>query len=165
MNFAELPGMDRLLPALEGLPPAYLVGGAVRDLLLGADSVDLDVAIEGDAPVLAWELAERLGGLATTHERFGTATVRAGDLVFDLATTRRERYERPGALPEVEPAPLTDDLARRDFTINAMAVGLTGADVDVLHDPQHGREDLHAGRVRVLHPRSFLDDPTRLLRA
>jgi tRNA nucleotidyltransferase (CCA-adding enzyme) len=165
VSVTELPGLDRLLPALEGLPPAYLVGGAVRDLLLGADSVDLDVAVEGDAPVLAWELAERLGGLATTHERFGTATVRAGDLVFDLASTRRERYERPGALPEVEPAPLGDDLARRDFTINAMAVGLTGPDLGVLHDPQDGREDLGAGRVRVLHPRSFLDDPTRLLRA
>ncbi|TML82373.1 MAG: hypothetical protein E6G07_03625, partial [Actinobacteria bacterium] len=117
MNVAALPGMDRLLPALEGLPPAYLVGGAVRDLLLGSDPVDLDVAMEGDALAAAWELAERLEGRAMTHERFGTATVRAGDLVFDLAGTRRERYERPGALPEVEPAPLAEDLARRDFTV------------------------------------------------
>ena len=165
MNVAELPGMDRLLPALEGLAPAYLVGGAVRDLLLGADSVDLDVALEGDALAAAWELAERLGGLATTHERFGTATVRADDLVVDLAGTRRERYSAPGALPDVEPAPLLDDLARRDFTVNAMAVGLTGADLSVLHDPHGGNDDLKAGRVRVLHPRSFVDDPTRLLRA
>jgi tRNA nucleotidyltransferase (CCA-adding enzyme) len=160
-----LPGMDRLLPALDGLPPAYLVGGAVRDLMLGSESVDLDVALEGDAPAAAWELAERLGGLATTHERFGTGTVRAGDLVVDLAGTRRERYERPGALPEVEPGSLVDDLARRDFTINAMAVGLTGADAGVLHDPHGGRDDLEGGRVRVLHSASFLDDPTRLLRA
>jgi tRNA nucleotidyltransferase (CCA-adding enzyme) len=165
MNVAGLPGMDRLLPALEGLPPAYLVGGAVRDLLLGSHSVDLDVALEGDAPAVAWELAERLGGLATTHDRFGTAKVRADDLVVDLTSTRRERYERPGALPEVEPASLAEDLARRDFTINAMAVGLTGSDVGVLHDPHGGNEDLDAGVVRVLHPRSFVDDPTRLLRA
>jgi tRNA nucleotidyltransferase (CCA-adding enzyme) len=166
MNVTGLPGMDRLLPALEGLPPAYLVGGAVRDLLLGAESVDLDVALEGDAIDAAWQLAERLpGGRAMTHERFGTATVRADDLVVDLAGTRRERYERPGALPDVEQAPLADDLARRDFTINAMAVGLTGSDVGHLHDPHGGREDLEAGRVRVLHEGSFIDDPTRLLRA
>lgn len=165
MRVDELPGMERLLPALAGLEPAYLVGGAVRDLLLGADSVDLDVAIEGDAAAAAAALAERLGGSATVHERFGTATVRAGELAFDLVRTRRERYERPGALPEVEPAPLADDLARRDFTINSMAIGLTGADVGVLRDPHGGRADLEAGLVRVLHERSFVDDATRLLRA
>jgi tRNA nucleotidyltransferase (CCA-adding enzyme) len=166
VNVEAIPGMDRLLPALEGLPPAYLVGGAVRDLMLGADSVDLDVALEGDALAAAWELAARLGGRATTHERFGTATVRTDDgLVFDLAGTRRERYSRPGALPEVEFAPLADDLARRDFSINAMAVGLSGADRGALHDPHGGEADLRAGRVRVLHPASFVDDPTRLLRA
>jgi tRNA nucleotidyltransferase (CCA-adding enzyme) len=165
VNVTALPGMDRLLPALDGLPPAYLVGGAVRDLLLGADSVDLDVALEGDALSAAWELADRLDGRAMTHERFGTATVRADDLTVDLAGTRRERYESPGALPEVEPAPLADDLARRDFTVNAMAVGLTGADLGVLHDPHGGNEDLTAGLIRVLHPGSFADDPTRLLRA
>lgn len=165
MNVAAVPGMDRLLPALEGLPPAYLVGGAVRDLMLGSSSVDLDVALEGDALEAAWELASRLDGRAVTHERFGTATVRADDLVFDLAGTRRERYPEPGALPEVEPAPLADDLARRDFTVNAMALGLTGADRDVLHDPHGGKEDLDRRVVRVLHDRSFIDDPTRLLRA
>jgi tRNA nucleotidyltransferase (CCA-adding enzyme) len=166
VNVETVPGMDRLLPALEGLPPAYLVGGAVRDLLLGASSVDLDVALEGDALAAAWELAERLGGRAMTHERFGTATVRTDDdLVIDLAGTRRETYPAPGALPEVEPAPLAEDLARRDFTINAMAVGLSGSDRGVLHDPHGGEEDLRAKRVRVLHPNSFVDDPTRLLRA
>ena len=121
--------------------------------------------MEGDALAAAWELAERLEGRAMTHERFGTATVRAGDLVFDLAGTRRERYERPGALPEVEPAPLAEDLARRDFTVNAMAIGLTGDDLGELHDPHGGQKDLEAGRIRVLHDRSFIDDPTRLLRA
>src|SRR5204862_5576259 len=115
-----LPGTDRLLPALDGLAPAWLVGGAVRDLMLGASSVDLDVAIEGDAREVARELASRLGGEAKEHERFGTATVSAGDLVVDLASTRRETYAQPGALPDVEPASLDEDLARRDFTVNAM---------------------------------------------
>src|SRR3954470_24447086 len=92
-----LPGADRLLPALDGLAPAWLVGGAVRDLMLGASAVDLDVAIEGDAREVAREVAARLGGAATEHERFGTATLRADGLVVDLASTRRETYARPGA--------------------------------------------------------------------
>ena len=160
-----LPGLERVLPALDGLPPAFLVGGAVRDLLRGAEAVDLDVAVEGDAPAAARALAERLGGTALEHERFGTATVRAGELSLDLATTRRERYPAPGALPEVEPALLADDLVRRDFTINAMAVGLSRGDRGRLHDPHGGLEDLQAATVRVLHAASFADDPTRLLRA
>ena len=157
-----LPGADRLLPALDGLDPAWLVGGAVRDLMLWATTVDLDVAIEGDARAGARELAERLGGIAIEHERFGTATVTADGLVVDLASTRRESYAHPGALPVVEPAPLDDDLARRDFTINAMAAALPSG---ALRDPHGGRSDLEAGVIRVLHPDSFLDDPTRLLRA
>ena len=119
-----MPALARLLPALEGLPvPVYLVGGAVRDMLRGTRSGDLDLAVDGDAAAVAAELAGRLGGTAITHERFGTATVRAEELTADLATARREVYERPGALPTVEPAPLAEDLGRRDFTINAMAVG------------------------------------------
>lgn len=157
--------MDALLPALEGLDPAFLVGGAVRDLLLGARGVDLDVAAEGDGPALARTVAERLGGEAVVHDRFGTATVRAGALVVDFATTRSETYERPGALPVVEPAGLDEDLGRRDFTINAMAVALTGAAAGELRDPHGGARDLEAGTVRVLHDASFVDDPTRLLRA
>jgi tRNA nucleotidyltransferase (CCA-adding enzyme) len=161
-----IPGMERLLPALEGLPPAYLVGGAVRDLMLAGEHVDLDLAVEGDARAVARELAQRLGGEAVEHERFGTATVRAGDeLAVDLATTRRESYAEPGALPDVEPAGLAEDLGRRDFTINAMAVGLSGGDLGVLHDPYAGRNDLEHGVIRVLHGQSFVDDPTRLLRA
>jgi tRNA nucleotidyltransferase (CCA-adding enzyme) len=160
-----LPGMDRLLPALDGLPPAYLVGGAVRDLLRGASAVDLDLAVEGDAASAAAGLAARLGGEAVVHDRFGTATARAGDLVVDLAQTRRETYEGPGALPSVEPAGLAEDLGRRDFTVNAMAVGLSGDDLGQLHDPHGGRRDLESRTVRVLHPASFVDDPTRLLRA
>src|SRR5512133_2241464 len=157
--------MDRLVPALEGLPPAFLVGGAVRDLLLGRTTVDLDMAIEGDARMVAREVARRLDGQAVEHERFGTATVRAGDLAVDLATTRRETYSEPGALADVEPAGLTEGLGRRDFTINAMALGLNGDVVGVLEDPHGGRDDLEAGVIRVLHGRSFIDDPTRLLRA
>ena len=160
-----LPGMDRLLPALEGLPPVYLVGGAVRDLLLGAGSPDLDLAVEGNARAAARALAERLGGQAVEHERFGTATVRADRLAVDLAQTRTETYPTPGALPVVAAARLPADLRRRDFTINAMAVALTGDELGHLHDPFEGRRDLDRRTVRVLHDGSFLDDPTRLLRA
>jgi tRNA nucleotidyltransferase (CCA-adding enzyme) len=157
-----LPGADRLLPALDGLAPAWLVGGAVRDLLLGATSVDLDVAIEGDARAVAREVAARVGGQAVDYERFGTATVRADGFTVDMATTRRERYPQPGALPEVEPAPLEEDLARRDFT---MAASLSVDTLGELREADGGRADLKAGVIRILHPRSFIDDPTRLLRA
>jgi tRNA nucleotidyltransferase (CCA-adding enzyme) len=161
----RLPGMDRLLPALDGLPTTYLVGGAVRDLLRGAAAVDLDLAVESDAPSVARALAERLGGSVREHERFGTATVRAPDLVFDLATTRTEAYDEPGALPRVAAATLAEDLRRRDFTVNAMAAALTGDRLGQLQDPHGGLADLEAGLVRILHSSSFLDDPTRLLRA
>jgi tRNA nucleotidyltransferase (CCA-adding enzyme) len=161
----QLPGMDRVLDALEGMPPVYLVGGAVRDLLRARPSADVDLAVEGDAVRTARELAARLGGEATAHERFGTATVRAGALVLDLAATRAETYPAPGALPECSPAPLAQDLARRDFTVNAMALGLAGPDSGRLVDPREGEKDLRDGVVRVLHPASFVDDPTRMLRA
>ena len=161
-----VPGMDRLLPLLVDLPPAHLVGGAVRDLLRDERALDLDLALEGDAVGAAQELAERLGGRAVRHDRFGTATVTAADgRAFDLAATRRESYPEPGALPRVRPAPLAQDLARRDFAVNAMAVGLTGDDLGHLRDPLGGLADLEDGVVRVLHERSFEDDPTRILRA
>jgi tRNA nucleotidyltransferase (CCA-adding enzyme) len=161
----RLSGMDRLLPALAGLPPTYLVGGAVRDLLRGSEAVDLDLAVEGDARSVGRTLAERLGGTVREHERFGTATVRAPDLAFDLATTRTEAYDEPGALPRVAAAALDEDLRRRDFTINAMAIALGGDDLGHLYDPHGGLTDLDSRVVRILHPGSFLDDPTRLLRA
>ena len=149
--------MDRLLPALGGLPPTYLVGGAVRDLLRGADAVDLDLAVEGDARSVARTLADRLGGTVREHERFGTATVRAPDLVFDLAATRTESYDEPGALPRVAAATLADDLRRRDFTINAMAVALLGDDLGHLYDPYGGlcgsRDGLRAHPPSELVPR------------
>jgi tRNA nucleotidyltransferase (CCA-adding enzyme) len=149
--------MAELFPAFRGVR-AYLVGGAVRDLLREAAVVDIDIVIEGDARAVA----ERLGGEVVQHDRFGTATVRAGEVTVDLATARRERYPHPGALPEVEPALIDEDLGRRDFTINAMAIALPEGR---LVDPHGGRADLEAGIVRVLHDRSFVDDPTRLLRA
>jgi tRNA nucleotidyltransferase (CCA-adding enzyme) len=161
----RVPGMERLLPALEGLPPAFLVGGAVRDLLRGEAAVDLDLAVEGDARSAARALAERLGGQAREHERFGTASVSAPGAVVDLATTRTETYDHPGALPRVEEASLAEDLRRRDFGVNALAIGLSGDDLGHLYDPCGGLADLEAGLIRVLHERSFLDDPTRLLRA
>ena len=160
-----LPGMERLLPALTGLPPVYLVGGAVRDLLLGQPVVDVDLAVEGDGPRTARELASRLDGDASPHERFGTASVRAGTLAFDIAATRSETYPEPGALPVTEAAGLDEDLGRRDFAINAMAAALRGDELGHLHDPHGGSADLDARVVRVLHDRSFIDDPTRLLRA
>jgi tRNA nucleotidyltransferase (CCA-adding enzyme) len=153
-----LPGVDRLQTAVAGVP-AYLVGGAVRDLLLERPHPDLDVVIEGDVgPV-----ANALGGELTEHERFQTAKVRLGELTVDLARSRAETYPQPGALPEVTPAALEEDLSRRDFTVNAMALPLSGE--AELIDPHDGVDDLAAGRLRVLHEGSFRDDPTRALRA
>src|SRR3954452_9177055 len=157
-RLAAMPGVERLRAAAEGLP-AYLVGGAVRDLLLRRDRVDMDVAVEGDVA----ELARRLGGQARHHERFATAVVLLDGLEMDLAATRSETYAHPGALPDVRPAPLAADLARRDFTVNAMAVPLAG-DPELI-DPHGGLEDLRWGRLRVLHPGWFVDDPTRAVRA
>ena len=161
----RVPGMDRLLPALEGLPPAYLVGGGVRDLLRGADPVDIDIAVEGDARSAARAVADRLGSGAREYERFGTATVESAEGICNFASTRRESYDSPGELPRVSPASLDDDLRRRDFSINAMALGLTGDDLGHLYDPCGGVDDMDRGVLRVLHEKSFLDDPTRLLRA
>ena len=142
----------------------YLVGGSVRDLLLERPIKDLDFAVEGDAPSLAGRLAQELGGRVVLHRRFGTASVYFGDERVDLATARREHYDRPAALPRVTPAPIDEDLARRDFSINAMALPLAAHRTSLV-DPFHGQEDLELGLVRVLHPQSFVDDPTRILRA
>lgn len=160
----DLPAGGPLLRALDGLEGVHLVGGAVRDLLLGGRPEDLDLVVEGDAPAVARELARRLGGEALEHERFGTATVRAGGHAYDLATARAEVYPQPGALPEVRPAPLAQDLLRRDFTIHAIALTLGGPEPGALHAVRGAREDLAARRLRVLHEASFRDDPTRLLR-
>ena len=155
---AGVPGLERIAAAARDTP-VYLVGGAVRDLLLGRDRTDLDIVVEGDAATLASEL----GGESVADDRFATAKVTIDGVEFDTATTRAESYPRPGALPEVRPAALADDLARRDFSVNAMAVPL-GSDPELI-DPHGGLRDLEAGVLRVLHSRSFVDDPTRALRA
>jgi tRNA nucleotidyltransferase (CCA-adding enzyme) len=153
-----IPGVERIRDAAGALP-IYLVGGVVRDLLLGRERSDLDVVVEGDAEALA----RRLGGEAIGYQRFATAKVTLEGLEFDLARARAESYARPGALPDVRPATLHEDLARRDFSINAMAIPLH-AEPDLI-DPHGGRPDLDSGAIRVLHERSFIEDPTRALRA
>jgi tRNA nucleotidyltransferase (CCA-adding enzyme) len=148
---------------LEGEDGAWVVGGLVRDLLLGREPGGIvDVVVEGDALALARRAAERVGGRVVVHERFGTATVEVDGGGLDVAAARRETYARPGALPDVSlGATVREDLARRDFTVNAIAVRLAdGATIAV----PSAHDDLRAGLIRVLHDKSFIDDPTRLLR-
>jgi tRNA nucleotidyltransferase (CCA-adding enzyme) len=142
--------------------PVFIVGGAVRDWLLDVEAIDdLDFVVEGDAIAFAFALQERRGGMVQTYPAFGTATWHNGDVSVDLAMSRRETYSRPAALPTVAPADLEVDLRRRDFTINAMAMRLNDR---LVIDPLGGRDDLRAGVMRVIHERSFVDDPTRILR-
>lgn len=152
----------------------YLVGGVVRDLLRPpsrsrpptASGPDLDLVVDGDGPAFARRLAAERGGEAVVHERFLTATVRRPDGGrVDLAGARRETYPQPAALPRVAPGTLDDDARRRDFTVNALAVRLNAGSFGTLHDPCGGRADLARRVLRILHPRSFRDDPTRILRA
>ena len=145
--------------------PIYLVGGPVRDLLLGTTLKDLDMAVEADGPDLARELSLELGGQVVVHPRFRTATLKVAGQRFDVATARQEHYTRPGALPKVAASTIHQDLARRDFSINAMAIPLSGPHQGRVLDPLGGQRDLAAGHVRVLHSRSFIDDATRILRA
>ena len=155
----ELPCGRRLLDAAAGMPGVHLVGGAVRDLLLGRVPRELDVVVEGRVDALAARLAG--DGEHVAHERFGTATVRREDCCWDLASARAETYTRPGALPDVFAAGIEQDLQRRDVTVNAIALGLADGRLRAV---AHAEEDLRAGRLRVLHDASFSDDPTRLWR-
>jgi tRNA nucleotidyltransferase (CCA-adding enzyme) len=143
----------------------YLVGGGVRDVVLRRGQVDIDLVGEGPVVSLAEKAALVLGGRWVEHRAFGTVTVEGRDFRLDLAMARAEKYARPGALPKVRPASIADDLARRDFTINAMALTLCGRERGQLLDPFDGMGDIAGGRVRVLHDRSFVDDATRILRA
>jgi tRNA nucleotidyltransferase (CCA-adding enzyme) len=149
---------------------AFAVGGLVRDALLGrAPTRDLDVVVDGDGPGVARDLAARRGSSLVQHPTFLTASVAAGapsDPVgrVDIATARVERYDPGGALPRVKPAHILDDLRRRDFSVNAMALELDSGRFALL-DPVGGRSDLSARRLRVLHPLSFVEDPTRMFRA
>ena len=170
---AELAKLERLAPVFEAVAAlteayegVYLVGGTVRDILLGERNFDVDIAVEGDAIALAQALADALGGRVRAHEKFGTAVVVYGDGErVDVVTARTEFYDAPAALPAVEHASIREDLFRRDFTINAMALSLKGDDYGRLVDPFSGRADLEQKRIRVLHNLSFIDDPTRIFRA
>jgi tRNA nucleotidyltransferase (CCA-adding enzyme) len=146
---------------------AFLVGGTVRDLLLDRASLDVDIAIEGDAVSLAREVASATGARLAKTTVFGTATLVGQGTRFhlDLVTTRAETYAHPGALPNVRPSTIDDDLMRRDITINSMALELNGGAPGKLLDPAGGEADLRAGLVRVIHDKSFQDDATRILRA
>ncbi|MDD3296226.1 MAG: hypothetical protein PHU64_02580 [Candidatus Omnitrophica bacterium] len=142
----------------------FLVGGIVRDLLLGGGVFDLDIAVEGDAIAFASRLAGRLRSSYAKHHAFGTATVYFKNHKIDFATARTEIYSHWGVLPKVRPAELCEDLKRRDFTINAMAIGLNQGDYGKVIDFYAGLSDLNKGLLRVLHQESFLEDPTRILR-
>jgi tRNA nucleotidyltransferase (CCA-adding enzyme) len=163
-RLAVLPAGRELLDALGDADGVYLVGGAVRDLLCGDAPLDLDLVADRDLNELIGELGPSGDAPMRVHERFGTATIVLDGRRFDLARARRERYAHPGALPDVEPAPIEEDLRRRDFTVNAMALGLGGDHRGELVDVPRALDDLGAGMLRVLHDRSFSDDPTRLLR-
>lgn len=161
---AALESIRSLAPGLR--QPVFLVGGLVRDLLLGRPARDLDLLIEGDA--LRWirQLAVAVPGRLDEHPEFLTATLElSSGIVVDVASTRQESYERPADLPKVQPGDLECDLRRRDFTANAMAIRLWPPPAPVLEDPLGGSTDLSRGVLRVLHERSFIDDPTRLPRA
>ncbi len=158
------PGGPQLLALAGEREDVALVGGAVRDLLRGCAPRELDVVVAGDAASVARELADRLGASAVGHERFGTAVVEWEAGRIDVAGRRAEAYAAPGALPDVRPGTIEEDLKRRDFTVNAIALPLAGPRRGEALAAEGALEDLRAGRLRVLHERSFLDDPTRLLR-
>jgi tRNA nucleotidyltransferase (CCA-adding enzyme) len=171
----DQPGGPQLLELADGRGDVELVGGAVRDLLLGGTPRELDVVVADDAATFANELAHRLNALAgqssrerffqsNSHERFRTALVWWDGSRIDVATRRSERYPQPGALPAVLEGTPEEDLQRRDFTVNAVALPLGGAHRGELRAVPDALEDLSAGRLRVLHDNSFIDDPTRLFR-
>lgn len=157
----------RRLQVPAGAPDVSLVGGAVRDALLGVThGADVDLVVEGDAIALAHVIGRQLGGRVVSHERFGTARLElAHGRHLDLVSARRETYPYPGSLPEVQPGTLADDLARRDFTVNAMAYRLSGTRAGALVDPHGGREDLSAERIRAIRSGAFAEDPSRAVRA
>lgn len=173
-RLGEIARLQQVLPAIERVAaahdPVFLVGGAVRDVLHGEQSLDLDLMVEGDALAFARALAAELGVRCHAHEKFQTAVVKGRDrdgneVIVDVATARTEFYGAPGALPEIERSTLRHDMARRDFTINAMATSLRAEDLGATYDFFGGYPDIKRKVVRVLHNLSFVEDPTRLLRA
>jgi tRNA nucleotidyltransferase (CCA-adding enzyme) len=162
--------------------PLYLVGGSVRDLILGLPVKDFDLTVEGDAAQLAESILRRFAGRVIFHTRFGTATWTLDETTFrrldvpmlgassfppflDFISARSETYSQPGVLPTVKRSTIDDDLRRRDFTINAMALRLDGRFWGKVHDPLGGQTDIERSLIRILHKNSFIDDPTRMLRA
>lgn len=151
--------------------PLYIVGGSVRDLLLGRPFNDFDLTVEGDAIELARALASKHGGGVTAHLKFGTAKwflpphLNTGHKTLDLVSARSETYKHPAALPTVKMGSIEDDLRRRDFTVNALAIRLDGDRYGELRDDLSGVEDLQNRLIRVIHAGSFIDDPTRMYRA
>ncbi len=143
----------------------YLVGGAVRDMVMGREPTDLDLLVEGDAVSLATTAHQRMGGKLIVHERFGTARLAVDSLQIDMATARAEYYAEPGAHPKVQKSSIREDLLRRDFTINAIALGLNGQSIDQTIDFCGGLEDIASKKLKVLHNLSFIEDPSRILRA
>ena len=144
---------------------AYAVGGIVRDYFLGRENLDIDICLEKNGKRFGEQLKRVLGGKLTIYHQFGTALLETKDLKIDIALTRKESYPEPAHLPVVEPGTLEQDLRRRDFTINAMAFELKGDWSQHLIDPFGGKRDLQKRLIRVLHDRSFIDDPTRIFRA
>ncbi len=145
---------------------AYVVGGFVRDMLLGRPNLDVDVVVEGDAVEFANDAARKMGGRVKVHRRFGTAVlVLSRELHMDVTSARTEYYTRPGALPTVERSSLRQDLLRRDFSVNAMAASIIPDTFGDITDPFGGLRDLGRGSLRALHSLSFVEDPTRVLRA
>jgi tRNA nucleotidyltransferase (CCA-adding enzyme) len=155
-------GLVKEVAAEKNLRP-YLVGGPVRDLLLGRSVIDLDFTLEEGSSELARSIAKRINGRVRSYPQFLTYKVTADEFPeIDIASARSEKYRAPGALPTVSAGRLQDDLLRRDFSINAIALDVLSEE---LHDPANGKQDLDAKQIRVLHDQSFVDDPTRIDRA
>jgi tRNA nucleotidyltransferase (CCA-adding enzyme) len=143
----------------------YIVGGVVRDLFLSRANFDFDLVVEGDAIKLTQKMAKDSQAKLTVHSHFGTAKLNYPGFSLDLATARSETYSKPGALPTVKPGSIKDDLIRRDFSINAMALNISPQHFGELVDLYNGKDDLDNRLIRILHSNSFIDDATRILRA
>ncbi|MBN2621164.1 CCA tRNA nucleotidyltransferase [candidate division WOR-3 bacterium] len=144
---------------------AYLVGGYVRDTTLGIQPIDIDIVVEGDAIKVSRDLNKILKGELTTYRDFRTASLLVSDQRIDLVSARIERYPEPAKLPHVYPSTINEDLNRRDFTINAIAMSISRENFGEIFDPFNGLGDIKRGAIRVLHKNSFIDDPTRIFRA
>jgi tRNA nucleotidyltransferase (CCA-adding enzyme) len=144
---------------------AYLVGGYVRDSTLGRESVDFDIVVEGDGVKIARQLNSKLKGKLTSHAEFGTASICINTHRVDLASARAEKYTSPARLPHVYPSTIVEDLNRRDFTINAIAMSISKENFGEIFDPFEGLSDIKKKLIRILHKQSFMDDPTRIFRA